>query len=155
MKRSCTSQSPLVALCGEEIRVILAAGSRLGGLAPLRSLGALRLVPPLHELLHERRVEPGSVLQLFELGAGWRRFPLQSGVAALVAVELLTQALAPRLAYFRRLGLGGEDLARLALRAPALLGGPSLRTVIMPRVAALRALLPLPPPPPPPPPSNF
>ena len=55
-------------------------------------------------------------------------------------------ALAPRLAYFRRLGLGGEDLARLALRAPALLGGPSLRTVIMPRVAALRALLPLPPP---------
>lgn len=49
-----------------------------------------------------------------------------------------TKALAPRTAYFRSIGLLPADLRRLALRAPQLLGGLSLRGVIMPRVEALR-----------------
>ena len=48
------------------------------------------------------------------------------------------KALAPRTAYFRSLGLLPADLRRLALSAPQLLGGLSLRGVIMPRVEALR-----------------
>jgi hypothetical protein len=48
-------------------------------------------------------------------------------------------ALAPRLAYLRRIGLAdAASLKRVALRAPAVLGSASLRGAVMPRVAALR-----------------